>query len=145
MKVCKRCGLEKHEAAFSKCRQNPDGLYHICRDCRSEKYYENYERNNEIRKKCKAKRQVAGRSSRSVLKYRKHNKDRARAFMLVQCAIRRGALDKPAYCPRCGSTIRIQAHHEDYSKPEEVDWMCQKCHSALHRQKDIAATIALSR
>jgi ribosomal protein S27AE len=32
---------------------------------------------------------------------------------------------------RCGST-RTQAHHNDYSKPLEVEWLCAPCHRTEH-------------
>lgn len=35
-------------------------------------------------------------------------------------------------CERCGAIA--QAHHEDYSKPLEVMWLCPKDHKARHRE-----------
>lgn len=34
-------------------------------------------------------------------------------------------------CFNCGEK-NVEAHHEDYSKPLVVKWMCVKCHHALH-------------
>lgn len=34
-------------------------------------------------------------------------------------------------CADCGSNDS-QAHHEDYSKPLEVDWLCRDCHGRRH-------------
>lgn len=31
-------------------------------------------------------------------------------------------------CQKCGGTHRLQRHHPDYSKPEEVEILCQPCH-----------------
>jgi predicted nucleic acid-binding Zn ribbon protein len=31
-------------------------------------------------------------------------------------------------CSRCGSRDRLQRHHPDYSKPTEVQILCQACH-----------------
>jgi hypothetical protein len=48
---------------------------------------------------------------------------------LVYYAIKTGVLT-PAVC-KCGST-KTEAHHEDYSKPLDVDWVCRKCHQKIH-------------
>lgn len=37
-------------------------------------------------------------------------------------------------CERCGA-VKSQGHHEDYSKPLDVQWLCPKHHAALHRAK----------
>lgn len=34
-------------------------------------------------------------------------------------------------CEQCG-TPKAHAHHEDYSKPLDVRWLCALCHSAVH-------------
>jgi hypothetical protein len=41
---------------------------------------------------------------------------------------------KPAACSACGLVGRVQGHHEDYSKPLDVIWLCQKCHGLRHRK-----------
>lgn len=45
-------------------------------------------------------------------------------------AVKRGVVKKEA-C-RCCGCFESQAHHEDYSKPFEIIWLCKKCHDALH-------------
>jgi len=37
-------------------------------------------------------------------------------------------------CQRCGLTKNIHMHHEDYSKPLDVVWLCAKCHTARHKE-----------
>lgn len=63
-----------------------------------------------------------------------------RAHNLVEKAIKRGALINPHVCSSCGSSGQfkdgrssIQAHHDDYDKPLEVRWLCQKCHHEWHK------------
>lgn len=43
-------------------------------------------------------------------------------------AISMGELGKPSICSECFSEGQIEAHHEDYSKPLDVLWLCKKCH-----------------
>ena len=45
-------------------------------------------------------------------------------------AIRDGRLKRPDRCSRCGKQGLIEAHHADYSKPLEVEWLCTICHQA---------------
>ncbi len=60
----------------------------------------------------------------------KHN-----AHKLVMYAIRLGLMRKGTECILCGSSKQIEGHHEDYSKPLEVQWLCRKCHAILHKKK----------
>ncbi len=46
----------------------------------------------------------------------------------ISDAIKSGKLEKKA-CSVCGC-IKAEAHHEDYSKPMEVIWLCRKHHLA---------------
>ncbi|KKK81651.1 hypothetical protein LCGC14_2811270, partial [marine sediment metagenome] len=49
-------------------------------------------------------------------------------------AIRDGRLERPTICPSCDVETFIEAHHEDYSKPLEVKWLCDDCHRKEHLQ-----------
>ena len=37
-------------------------------------------------------------------------------------------------CEACGSQKKLLAHHDDYSKPDQVRWLCHKCHHAIHKE-----------
>lgn len=52
---------------------------------------------------------------------------------LVRRAIERGALT-PQSCCVCGSDHYVVAHHEDYSKPNVIAWLCKRCHVKRHRE-----------
>ncbi len=54
-----------------------------------------------------------------------------RAHAAVAVAIRKGRLTKQP-CAVCGS-LNAHAHHEDYSKPLDVMWLCPAHHNARHR------------
>jgi hypothetical protein len=66
-------------------------------------------------------------------KWSKANLDKRNANLLVHRAIEKGLLIKGTKCQRCGmDNCVICAHHQDYSKPLDVDWVCHKCHSIIH-------------
>jgi twinkle protein len=58
---------------------------------------------------------------------------RKRARRAVQSALERGELVKPEACEGCGAPGPVEAHHEDYSKPLDVRWLCPGCHGAADR------------
>lgn len=57
-----------------------------------------------------------------------------RARWTVTNALRDGRIQKAASCQSCGSTKRLEAHHDDYTKPLHVRWLCRKCHFAWHQE-----------
>lgn len=62
------------------------------------------------------------------------NLEKQRARGKVREAVRKGLLVRPETCSECGNVHpNIQAHHHDYSKSLEVQWLCSKCHARIHR------------
>ena len=59
----------------------------------------------------------------------KRKKARAKVFI----ALRNGSLIKPNNCANCGRKKELNAHHNNYDKPLEVVWLCDSCHSLLHK------------
>lgn len=58
----------------------------------------------------------------------------------VEKAVKRGDLI-PQPCEACGAEYEfkdgrraVQAHHDDYSKPLDVRWLCQRCHHEEHKE-----------
>lgn len=74
-------------------------------------------------------------------RYRRRHPRRASAHIAVGVAIRNGTLVRPAACPRCGAVVKVQAHHDDYSKPLVVRWMCRACHWSHHVAMAKALTV----
>lgn len=55
-------------------------------------------------------------------------KANARSYLHVY--VKRGKVDKLP-CEICGSE-RSEAHHEDYTRPLQVHWLCRDHHLELH-------------
>ena len=70
--------------------------------------------------------------------YRLSNPHRERAWRAVETAVANGTLIRPDRC-RCGRTARLVAHHDDYSRPLDVLWLCGVCHRARHQMLESEA------
>lgn len=57
------------------------------------------------------------------------------AYCAVQKAIKADLLKRPDTCPECSLKGRIFAHHSDYSRPLEIEWVCASCHFKRHALK----------
>lgn len=68
----------------------------------------------------------------SVLRTRDPVKHRARATLAYHK--RMGHIEQRP-CEVCGEE-RSQAHHDDYSKPLEVRWLCHLHHAQLHARAE---------
>jgi hypothetical protein len=71
-------------------------------------------------------------------------KEMQAAHRAVRYAVMFGRMDRPLNCSQCNREGRpgcgdIQAHHDDYSKPLDVRWLCWSCH-ALHHHALARAT-----
>lgn len=64
--------------------------------------------------------------------WRANNPEKTKAHEMVSKAVKSGDLAKPSECTKCHKTARLHGHHEDYSKPLCVIWLCNSCHRKLH-------------
>ena len=84
-------------------------------------------------------------SGLSVEAYRNRHPERIAANHAVYLAIRRGDL-VPQPCEFCGED-RVDAHHDDYTKPFAIRWLCHAHHMAIHarnRQRFAVSTQGVS-
>jgi hypothetical protein len=120
-----------------------------CKECRTK-----YSRDNKDRdKKSKDKYRLANKEKiyentktwrkknpekivEHVKNWRSKNVDKVRTWQKYQDAILAGKIIAKTCCEKCNSQP-VQAHHEDYSKPLEVIYLCKKCHSARHKEMRI--------
>lgn len=113
VKRCTKCKATKPTAEFSYDKSRWDGLNARCRECDKEI----------LRKRDNARFDRAKRQRHGW-------KDIVRSK--VHAAVKNNIIPKLP-CERCGEA-KSQAHHEDYSKPLEVIWLCQTHHAERHRE-----------
>ena len=92
----------------------------------------NAHRQRESQHASRLRRLDAARAYDRARGFRVYDEHKKRARAEVTWAILRGDLLRQP-CEVCGET-RVDAHHEDYSKPLEVRWLCRCHHMELHRQ-----------
>lgn len=80
-----------------------------------------------------------GGRSRDHLYYKKRfrakHPEKAAAHDAVFDALRGGRLVRPSVCDQCGVVCRPQGHHDDYTKPLSVRWLCRPCHRIADRAR----------
>lgn len=135
MKVCRKCEVELPDTSFHSARANSDGLQSYCMTCMVE-YRRKYYRQNRVKEIARTQAYIASSPEcvESRRKSRQKNSDRNRARSCVSYAVKTGKLVRPDVCGGCGgSDLDIHAHHEDYSKKLDVEWLCSMCHGGRHR------------
>lgn len=70
---------------------------------------------------------------RSAKTYYANHPEKAKAKRMVRTEIEAGRLVRQP-CEVCGK-LPVDAHHDDYSQPLKVRWLCRKHHNELHNAK----------
>ncbi len=66
--------------------------------------------------------------------WRRRNPEKYKAHRMVANALKKGDLiTSPCFC----GEEKVEAHHDDYSQPLNVRWLCRKHHMALHTEINI--------
>lgn len=129
-KKCSCCGEEKPISEFNRFKRSSDGFQAWCKKC---KRLADRQRRPQQREWAQQRSETdEWRSYRSGVqrRYRRRHPKTMEAHLLVKRAIRSGVLVRPESCNRCGTGGRIEASHDDYDKPLEVEWLCRACHAA---------------
>ena len=145
-KTCNRCNVAKPLEEFYKHPKQANGRMGTCKDCHRaavqvryiDKMKDEDWREGELfRQRVKtAKTRSDGRTSnkeiirRSRKAWQERNEEKRRAHNAVSNAVRDGRLEKKP-CEICGNPDS-QGHHEDYSKPLDVRWLCVRHHADRH-------------
>lgn len=140
MKKCSSCKEEKQKSEFYKDKRTSDGLKSQCKKChclstvicRDPNNHSDY--NREWMRKSKYHTRDEVRQKQMDRSRVKNLSIEAKARNLANRAVELGFLLRPEICPKCNrSDLKINAHHEDYTKPLDVQWMCSQCHGIKHR------------
>lgn len=147
-KKCTTC-TNKPLSEFSKDASRKDGLQNKCKECdsayakteerkRSMKAYDKSDAGKASHAKYHAKysKTESGKAIRAKgnAKYQVANPVKKKAHYLLSYAIESEKIARPTICEECPSTKKIEGHHEDYSFPLVVRWLCQICHIAWHKE-----------
>lgn len=135
-KRCRTCLQEKPSQNFLSDPKCSDGMKKQCKDC-YRRQSRNYCRTHKKSKAAYHRRRMrnpAFRKSRNDYAKRQYQKHKARhnARTKLGYAIKSGKIQKQP-CEVCQST-HSQAHHDDYSQPLVVRWLCKLHHAQHHRQ-----------
>ena len=148
MKTCNTCGKKKTESEFYKRAASKDGLASKCKECQKEydkeranaphrvKAREDYAKTDRgIKARERARARWANNNREKIYEstklYREKNPKKCRAHGKVAYELKMGNLT-PKPCEVCGAEKAV-AHHDDYSKPLDVRWLCQAHHKQWHR------------
>lgn len=141
MNICKKCNKDKVESDF----YNSDST---CKECRKAmvranrakniEYYRGYDKKrfkDDPRVKARHARYAASESGKAAAKRAKEkyielNPIKRAAHIMVGNAVRDGKIIK-GVCEVCGD-LDSHGHHDDYSLPLVVRWLCSIHHSDWH-------------
>lgn len=150
-KVCFKCNILKPLSDFYKHKRMGDGHLNKCKDCTkkdSTKHREDnlenireYDRNRpnheeRLQRNKEYAKSESGRKTSAIMRinYRAKQKLRYKAHNMINYALSSGKISRPDTCSCCNIECVPHGHHNDYTKPLEVVWLCVGCHTAFHKE-----------
>jgi predicted transcriptional regulator len=135
VKRCRKCEADKPLEDFAVTKMNKtEYRWPYCKPCEIARQADRRERGLHLEK-----------TRRHVAKHAEKYPEETAARKAFAEAVRSGRIVRPDTCEACGQKpapnrlgrSSVQGHHDDYSKPFEVRWLCQPCHNRHH--KNLAA------
>lgn len=136
-----QCGICKEFKPYEEFYKNKRTILGITPECKKCHCKESIRRRNKDTARENNQRYRERARKADIEKFRERDRNRERekdekyvARRKLNNAVKRGDVVKPEFCEECGRKIRLTAHHDDYSKPLDVIWLCYKCHGKKHRK-----------
>lgn len=125
LSTCRKCGYNRTQKYVNGRKKG-----WRCKWCNRE--YRNLrptlDRNREHSRRYRLK--YPKRHRQAVESWKKKNHTKTASHSLVHRAIKDGRLVKQP-CEICGN-VDVEAHHDDYSQPLSIRWLCKKHHGEQH-------------
>lgn len=145
MKKCKKCDIEKNEEDFNKWykKTGSSGYRNYCKNC-DHLLNKIFRENNKDVLKIKRRERTGASPKRyctdpiqqkrneDVYRSQRRYPEKRAARLILNSYIKIGKVGKSNSCEMCLKKSRVEGHHEDYSKPLEVKWLCKRCHTDIH-------------
>lgn len=145
-KICTQCGIEQRTMDFY--RSGKGGFMSACKTCHRAnvkanraaniEYYREFDRErsnlpHRVAARAEYAKTPGGKNAlrRGTLAWERRNPIKKAASVAVNNAVRDGRLARKP-CEVCGRD-KAQAHHDDYSKPLDVRWLCTTHHAEWHK------------
>lgn len=132
MKTCFKCLQKKPLADFYKHGRMADGHLNKCKECAKIDVRAEYRANRKKKQEYERKRAKLPHRKKRARELAMRHRDKTVARAALAYSVKTGKV-QPKPCEECGSK-QVQAHHEDYSKPLDVVWLCFAHHRARHGQ-----------
>ncbi len=146
MKKCFICNQQKELSEFYSHKRMADGHLNKCIECTKMRERERIRNKYKTdphwilkeRARCRKKMAIFRKKDSKSMKdlcysnWSKRNRGKRKSQIALNNAVRAGKII-PQKC-HCGKA-KVEAHHEDYSKPFDVIWLCKKHHVELHIKK----------
>ena len=147
LKKCFKCGKQKTIREFYVHKMMADGHLNKCISCAKKDVLEDRlkklkdptwvkKERERCREKTTRRRQLGLEKTypRCNKKWEAINHHKKLAQQKANRAARKGIIQCKTSCEQCGATgVRLEKHHEDYSKPLDVKFLCTKCHGLTRR------------
>lgn len=126
--ICKSCVSKNHRRWYLENRLKVLGKINTYRA-------KNKEAIKERRKKWQEKDSYKISRTKSAKRMRIKYRQKYLAWALLSQAVLTKKVAKSDICAMClNGNTRIEAHHEDYSRPLDVVWLCVACHKDIHKK-----------